>query len=325
MGAGDGRRRIEVVEVAIDGQMVVAKGLISVGDVEGGVRRVGGPGDDVRTGAGIIRVMQGEGGHADAGCLRVLPQQIGVQTVRAEYQRLRVDDDLALAIQVILERGVFDRADVVGGDVEERGHIESQAIDAVHLVRLGGCLLYTSKQVEEYLGVLEPILSSVVVTENSWRERVMPADELEKIAVDVFGRDRVIKEANLPDAIQTAVNMVDAEDELGVGYGHGVLICGSFVTAGDARLMLEEHASPTMRQAMAVHQPAVDPDDSDQPADKAEDEAADNLEDSVSPDDFDVFDVLGLGKEQAGDAGNAGTGTASADTGAVTDDSADVR
>ena len=104
------------------------------------MRRVGGPGDDVRTGAGIIRVMQGEGGHADAGCLRVLPQQIGVQTVRAEYQRLRVDDDLALAIQVILERGVFDRADVVGGDVEERGHIESQAIDAVHLVRLGGDL-----------------------------------------------------------------------------------------------------------------------------------------------------------------------------------------
>ena len=162
-----------------------------------------------------------------------------------------------------------------------------------------------------------------MVTENSWRERVMPADELEKIAVDVFGRDRVIKEANLPDAIQTAVNMVDAEDELGVGYGHGVLICGSFVTAGDARLMLEEHASPTMRQAMAVHQPAVDPDDSDQPADKAEDEAADNLEDSVSPDDFDVFDVLGLGKEQASDAGNAGTGTASADT--DTDDSADAR
>ena len=199
---------------------------------------------------------------------------------------------------------------------------------------VGVVAMMRDKQVEEYLGVLEPILSSVVVTENSWRERVMPADELEKIAVDVFGRDRVIKEANLPDAIQTAVNMVDAEDELGVGYGHGVLICGSFVTAGDARLMLEEHASPTMRQAMAVHQPAVDPDDSDQPADKAEDEAADNLEDSVSPDDFDVFDVLGLGKEQAGDAGDAGdagTGTASADTdstdtaSADTDDSADAR
>ena len=41
------------------------------------------------------------------------------------------------------------------------------------------------KQVEEYLGVLEPILSQVVVTENSWRDRVMP-EELEKIAVQVF-------------------------------------------------------------------------------------------------------------------------------------------
>mgnify|MGYP000948004038 CR=1 FL=1 len=40
---------------------------------------------------------------------------------------------------------------------------------------------------------------------------------------------------------------------------------------------------------------------------------------------LEVLEVIGLGKEQAGDAGNAGTGTASADTGAVTDDSADVR
>ena len=44
-----------------------------------------------------------------------------------------------------------------------------------------------------------------------------------------------------------------------------------------------------------------------------------------------MFDVLGLGKEQASDAGNAGTGTASADTdstdtaSADTDDSADAR
>ena len=80
------------------------------------------------------------------------------------------------------------------------------------------------KQVEEYLGVLEPILSQVVVTENSWRDRVMPAEELEKIAVHVFGRDRVIREDSLPDAIQKAVDMVDVEDETGVGYGRGVLV-----------------------------------------------------------------------------------------------------
>lgn len=107
---------------------------------------------------------------------------------------------------------------------------------------VGVIAMMGDKQVEAYLGVLEPLLSHVVVTENSWRERVMSAKDLEQVAVRVFGRDRVTCEPDLPDAIQTAVNMVDAEDELGVGYGHGVLICGSFVTAGDARTMLKEHA-----------------------------------------------------------------------------------
>lgn len=107
---------------------------------------------------------------------------------------------------------------------------------------VGVIAMMGDKQVEEYLGVLEPLLSHVVVTENSWRERVMSAKDLEQVAVRVFGRGRVTCEPDLPDAIQTAVNMVDAEDELGVGYGHGVLICGSFVTAGDARTMLKEHA-----------------------------------------------------------------------------------
>ena len=107
---------------------------------------------------------------------------------------------------------------------------------------VGVIAMMGDKQVEEYLGVLEPLLSHVVVTENSWRERVMSAKDLEQVAVRVFGRYRVTCEPDLPDAIQTAVNMVDAEDELGVGYGHGVLICGSFVTAGDARTILKEHA-----------------------------------------------------------------------------------
>jgi dihydrofolate synthase/folylpolyglutamate synthase len=126
---------------------------------------------------------------------------------------------------------------------------------------VGVIAMMKDKQVEEYLGVLEPLLSQVVVTENSWRERVMPANELEQIAVDVFGRDRVIRADALPDAIQTAVDMVDAEDELGVGYGRGVLVCGSFVTAGDARMLLKEHVDPDLQRTKAerVHQQAVEP------------------------------------------------------------------
>lgn len=96
------------------------------------------------------------------------------------------------------------------------------------------------KQVEDYLGVLEPLLSHVIVTNNSWTDRQMPAEDLQKVANKVFGADRVTRIDDLPDAIQTAVDMVDSDDEMGVGYGHGVLICGSFVLAGDARSLLRE-------------------------------------------------------------------------------------
>lgn len=124
-----------------------------------------------------------------------------------------------------------------------------ESYDFTQLV--GVVAMMGDKQVEEYLGVLEPILSQVVVTENSWRDRVMPAEELEKIAVQVFGRDRVIREDSLPDAIQEAVDMVDVEDETGVGYGRGVLVCGSFVTAGDARTLLKERMNADLAKPKA--------------------------------------------------------------------------
>lgn len=126
---------------------------------------------------------------------------------------------------------------------------------------VGVVAMMKDKQVEEYLGVLEPILSQIVVTENSWHERCMPAEELAAVARKVFGDARVTCVPDLPDAIQTAVDMVDSEDELGVSYGHGVLICGSFVTAGDARALLKESIHPDLQlpKHERIHQPAVDP------------------------------------------------------------------
>lgn len=105
---------------------------------------------------------------------------------------------------------------------------------------VGVVSMMRDKDVENVLGVLEPLLSTVVVTENSWKSRVMPVADLERIADGVFGEDRVIRRDYLPDAIQTAVDLVDASDDTGVGYGRGVLVCGSFVTAGDARILLKE-------------------------------------------------------------------------------------
>lgn len=190
---------------------------------------------------------------------------------------------------------------------------------------VGVVAMMADKQVEEYLGVLEPILNKVVVTENSWRDRVMPAGDLEKIAVRVFGRDRVIREDALPDAIQTAVNMVDAEDEVGVGYGHGVLICGSFVTAGDARVLLKERMNPDL--AKPKHE-RVEPnlgtaadgaaDGASDAADVKDDDAADrDFATDANPDfDNDDFGDFGLSKlaQEAAEHDADGAGSADADT-----------
>lgn len=105
---------------------------------------------------------------------------------------------------------------------------------------IGVVSMMADKQVEEVLGILEPLLDQIIVTQNSEINRVMPYRDLEKIAVTVFGRDRVIPKATMPDAIAAAVDLVDTDDDLGVGYGHGILITGSFVTAGDARMLLKE-------------------------------------------------------------------------------------
>ena len=107
-----------------------------------------------------------------------------------------------------------------------------------HLI--GVVSMMADKEVEAVLGILEPMLDTIVVTQNSWTSRVMSAEDLEKIAIDVFGPDRVIRKDFLPDAIQAAVDLADESDETGIGYGQGVLVCGSFVTAGDARHLLKE-------------------------------------------------------------------------------------
>ena len=159
---------------------------------------------------------------------------------------------------------------------------------------VGVVAMMGDKQVEEYLGVLEPLLSQVIVTENSWRDRVMPAEDLKKIADRVFGPERVTCIPELPDAIQEAVNMVDADDELGVGYGHGVLICGSFTTAGDARLMLEEKVNPDLKKPKSerVFQEAVEPEQR-----KDEDEADVDFESDANPD-FDINDFGSVGPDE---------------------------
>jgi dihydrofolate synthase/folylpolyglutamate synthase len=65
----------------------------------------------------------------------------------------------------------------------------------------------------------------------------MPVDELAARAVAVFGAERVSVAQRLDDAIETAVRLAEETgDEL--LSGAGVLVTGSVVTAGEARVLM---------------------------------------------------------------------------------------
>jgi dihydrofolate synthase/folylpolyglutamate synthase len=94
------------------------------------------------------------------------------------------------------------------------------------------------KDVTGVLAELEPVVSDLIVTTNS-SPRAMPVQLLADIAREVFGEDRVQVRERLDDAIEAAVSLAD--ESLGdenVPGSTAVLITGSVVTAGDARLLL---------------------------------------------------------------------------------------
>ncbi|MFI5862622.1 bifunctional tetrahydrofolate synthase/dihydrofolate synthase [Streptomyces sp. NPDC051546] len=81
----------------------------------------------------------------------------------------------------------------------------------------------------------EPIFAEVVITENT-SHRAMSADDLAAIAVEVFGAERVQVEPRLDDALEAAITLAEEEAEYG---GAGVLVTGSVITVGEARLLLK--------------------------------------------------------------------------------------
>lgn len=90
------------------------------------------------------------------------------------------------------------------------------------------------KDVRGLLEALEPVFAEIVVTENS-SDRAMGADELAAVAVELFGDDRVQVEPRLDDALEAAITLAEEDDEYA---GAGVLVTGSVITVGEARLLL---------------------------------------------------------------------------------------
>jgi dihydrofolate synthase/folylpolyglutamate synthase len=93
------------------------------------------------------------------------------------------------------------------------------------------------KDARGILDALEPVVSDVVVTRNS-SPRAMPLEELNQLAISVFGEDRVVAETDLETAVETAIALVEtSEDPEEPLAGGGVLITGSVVTVGEARTL----------------------------------------------------------------------------------------
>jgi dihydrofolate synthase / folylpolyglutamate synthase len=102
---------------------------------------------------------------------------------------------------------------------------------------VGVIAVLRGKDVTGMLEELEPVLDEVVVTQNG-SPRALDVDELAAVAVQVFGGERVTVETRLDDAIEQAVQMAEEVGEEGDSLaGGGVLVTGSVVTAGEARLL----------------------------------------------------------------------------------------
>ncbi|CAB4998376.1 MAG: dihydrofolate synthase [Actinobacteria bacterium] len=92
------------------------------------------------------------------------------------------------------------------------------------------------KDVRGILLELEQVMDSVIVTANS-SPRSMKVSELEKIASEIFGSDRVFATPTITEAIDKAVKDCIrplSEDTI------GILITGSVVTVGEARAIVRK-------------------------------------------------------------------------------------
>lgn len=105
--------------------------------------------------------------------------------------------------------------------------------DAFTFTRVIGVVaVFADKDAAGMLAELEPALDHLVVTRNSSPRCLEPA-QLGQLAAEVFGERRVSVASSLPDAIDLAVGLAEAD-----GIGGGVLATGSVVTAADVRHLL---------------------------------------------------------------------------------------
>ena len=110
-----------------------------------------------------------------------------------------------------------------------------EAFDFAPLIAVVG--MSADKQVDAVLGLLEPRVDHIMVTQVSGTKRAMPVDDLTELAQDVFGSARVDSAATVEEALTQAMQLAEAS-----GPQAGVLVIGSVYLAGEARGILQHLA-----------------------------------------------------------------------------------
>ncbi len=105
---------------------------------------------------------------------------------------------------------------------------------------IGVFAAFADKDVVGILNELEPIINTLIVTQ-SGSPRAMATPQLREIAEGIFGADRVKSTENISDAVKLAITDArrPSHDE-----SVGIVITGSVVTVGEARVILKRLSAP---------------------------------------------------------------------------------
>lgn len=98
---------------------------------------------------------------------------------------------------------------------------------------IGVVAMMADKDVSGVLTVFAEAMTTVVCTTIASTTRALSPESLAEQAGEIFGADRVRAAADIPTAIELAVQLADE-----AGPGAGVLIAGSVYAAGEARALL---------------------------------------------------------------------------------------
>ncbi len=104
---------------------------------------------------------------------------------------------------------------------------------------VGVVAVLDDKDADGILAGLDSLLDSVVVTRSS-SPRAIDPEELARVAATHFGEHRVVTAADVPSALDAAVQRAERDDDM----GGGVLVVGSITLVADARVLLGVDSLP---------------------------------------------------------------------------------